>query len=227
MPPKRKGSPCASHHRKKLRMKVLDDNLSAESPTPGHDVPSTFSRNFSVRRLTSGHKGQRRAKTVPFHDGTSSTTVVDEEGANGVDIKSTTCNMDDEHATTPQTTPGKSRKTTAQRKDYSTAVCSSAPFLHIRVLSVHSQKKISIWLAHHDLILDELIRQDGHGVQDSSGFCRMCKASPGLYRCMDCSRGTLLCQTCIVDRHTQLQSPLHQIEVRYTDLSEVTSYLCY
>jgi hypothetical protein len=55
------------------------------------------------------------------------TGVVDEGADDDVDIRiiePPTCNMDDEHTTTPVTASRKNRRNMAQKKDNSAAVCS-------------------------------------------------------------------------------------------------------
>ena len=216
MPPKRLGSPCVPHHRKKARVKVLQDTLSSTASTVS---PSSFTRNFSIRRLSNGRKGQRRAKTVPCHDDPPATTVVVDGDSDDEDVnfEPTTWDVDNESATTPATKPRKNRRDTAKGKGKGKGNSTAVRSMYFSFFSTSSkrrlQNKTSIWLTHRDSILDELIRQDSRGIQDNSDFCGLCRASPGLYRCTDCSRGTLFCQACIIDRHTQLQSPLHRIEV--------------
>ena len=122
MPPTRNTS---SRNRKKARVKVLEDKpYPTISASHDRNSPSTFVRNFAVRRLASGHKSQRRAKVIPLHNDTSSTTVVDDDGADDdiAIIEPTTCEMDDEHGTTPVTAPRQNRGKTAQKKDNSASV---------------------------------------------------------------------------------------------------------
>ena len=65
------------------------------------------------------------------------------------------------------------------------------------------------WMKNHrDSYLDELIRHDGRG---GDCLCAMC-GSPGLYRCKDCFGFELLCEVCLVGRHTFL--PFHRVTVR-------------
>lgn len=68
------------------------------------------------------------------------------------------------------------------------------------------------WLDVRSAVLDEIISLDGPGdVQaDFCGSCLSHKTAP-LYRCLECSYGSLLCGECVVGSHRTL--PLHRLEV--------------
>ena len=72
MPPKRNGSAYVSGHRtgKRARMKVLPSDpvtTDSDAVTTSALSTSTFTRSFSVSRLSSGRKGQRRSQASTYH----------------------------------------------------------------------------------------------------------------------------------------------------------------
>lgn len=85
-----------------------------------------------------------------------------------------------------------------------------APRTHILTGSIFMQEHpLRKWLGQRDHYLLELIRRDGRG--DDGSQCFHCHLADGLYRCIDCHGGSMLCRACMVSTH--YTTPLHRIEV--------------
>lgn len=74
------------------------------------------------------------------------------------------------------------------------------------------------WLDVRSTVLDEIISLDGPG-DIRIDLCSSCSdlESTSLYRCLECSYGSLFCGGCIVNLHQAL--PLHRLEVRGLSLT--------
>lgn len=68
------------------------------------------------------------------------------------------------------------------------------------------------WLDVRPAVLDEIVGLDGPGDRriDLCSLCSNDKSFP-LYRCIECSYGSLFCGECVVKAHKAL--PLHRLEV--------------
>lgn len=55
------------------------------------------------------------------------------------------------------------------------------------------------------------MRAEGRAFSCGQKACSECGRVGDLYRCRDCSGGEMLCEVCMVDRHSAL--PLHVVEV--------------
>jgi len=118
--------------------------------------------------------------------------------------------MASESATNTPTEAVQKRK---RKRDRSNCVRLSIYDSH-SILIRHFQSKLVEWLSLRDSTLDELLRHDGLGSSLGNMSCRLCSKVPlsALFRCQDCGHGsTLLCQDCLVLKHSDLE--LHQIQV--------------
>lgn len=74
------------------------------------------------------------------------------------------------------------------------------------------QDHLTEWLKYREIFLDEVLRHDGLGDFMGHTSCSHCEKGPGVFRCRDCAKGSMLkCSDCVLELHEEL--PLHRIEV--------------
>jgi hypothetical protein len=73
------------------------------------------------------------------------------------------------------------------------------------------------WTGYRERYLDAILCLEGRGSGTSKG-CATCGKPDPIYRCRDCHLHRLMCQECILDRHSS--EPLHVIEVCIDILSK-------
>ncbi|KAF7796181.1 hypothetical protein EIP86_007355 [Pleurotus ostreatoroseus] len=76
----------------------------------------------------------------------------------------------------------------------------------------NSDAPLKTFLAYREQYIDENLRSEGRGDYQHVELCPDCGASPPRVRCKECHGQELVCEKCIVSRHSRL--PLHTIEVR-------------
>ena len=74
--------------------------------------------------------------------------------------------------------------------------------------SYPSQAKVQEWISRRPEFLYELLRLETLLPQDVA--CSACK-SPAVYRCLSCFPSEVVCEGCLVSRHSR--TPLHSIQV--------------
>lgn len=82
---------------------------------------------------------------------------------------------------------------------------------HPLPLLIMLQTQIEEWLEHRDEFTDELMRHEGLPGSPGPSPCGLCPEPNAIYRCLDCSFRSMLCQDCIVATHRS--EPLHSIQV--------------
>ena len=72
----------------------------------------------------------------------------------------------------------------------------------------HQDDPLMSWREDRQVVLDELIRLEGRGV-DPVDRCELCQ-KVGVYRCLDCVAVQLLCGECMIRIHAF--HPFHVIQ---------------
>ncbi|KAF7974955.1 hypothetical protein HWV62_10677 [Athelia sp. TMB] len=73
---------------------------------------------------------------------------------------------------------------------------------------VNSDIPLTTWALYRDEYLDEMMALEGRG--RFAGQCSGCGERDPLYRCKECTHGSMWCQKCLVERH--VDNPLHIVQ---------------